>query len=128
MRTEAGFKEKVMKYSTIAAAAIAIALSAPALADTGGAGPEKPGGNVCLKTSMIDTTKVIDSRTLDFRMRDGTVWRNALVNQCPSLKFYGFVYSTNYPEICGNMQSIRVLRSHEVCMLGTFTRLPKKAG
>jgi hypothetical protein len=127
MTVEGIFQELVMKNAMTAAAAITIALVAPALADTGGAGPEKPGGNVCLKTSMIDTTKVIDSRTLDFRMRDGTVWRNALVNQCPSLKFYGFVYSTNYPEICGNMQSIRVLRSREVCMLGTFTKLPKKS-
>ena len=114
-----------MKNPLIAAAAITIALGAPALADTGGAGPEKPGGNVCLKTSMIDTTKVIDSRTLDFRMRDGTVWRNALVNACPSLNFNGFVYTTYYPEICGNLQSIRVLRSHEVCMLGPFTKMPK---
>jgi len=97
----------------------------PALADTGGAGPEKPGGNVCLKTSMIDTTKVVDSRTVDFRMRDGTVWRNALVSPCPTLLFNGFIYKTNYPEICGNAQSIRVLRSNSVCLLGTFTRMPK---
>jgi hypothetical protein len=127
MVTEARCQEMIMKNPLIAAA-IAIALGAPALADTGGAGPEKPGGNVCLKTSMIDTTKVIDSRTLDFRMRDGTVWRNALRGPCPSLKFDGFVYSTNYPEICGNLQSIRVLRSNAVCLLGTFTKMPNKAG
>ncbi|HEV2650573.1 MAG TPA: hypothetical protein VGU69_04885 [Rhizomicrobium sp.] len=117
-----------MKNTLIAAAAVAIALAAPALADTGGAGPEKPGGNVCLKTSMIDTTKVIDAKTLDFRMRNGTVWRNALRGSCPSLKFNGFVYSTNYPEICGNLQSIRVLKSQTICLLGPFTKMPKTAG
>ena len=117
-----------MKNSMMAATALVAALSVPALADTGGTGPETPGGNVCLKTSMIDTTKVIDAKTLDFRMRDGTVWRNTLRGSCPSLKFNGFVYSTNYPEICGNLQSIRVLKSQTVCVLGTFTKLLKTPG
>ena len=88
-----------MNKTLMAAATIALALTTPALADNGGTGPETPGGNVCLRTSLIDTTKYIDAKTLDFRMRDGTVWRNTLRGQCPSLKFNGFVYTTDYPEI-----------------------------
>ena len=62
--------------------------------------------------------------TLDFRMKNGTVYRNTLRTPCPGLKFNGFVYKTHTGDICENMQTIRVLRSHEVCMLGAFTKLP----
>jgi hypothetical protein len=79
---------------------------------------------VCLWTYMIDRTKVIDARTLDFRMRNGVVYRNALRTECQGLKFHGFVYVTHFDDICDNMQSIRVLESGEVCLLGAFTKLP----
>ncbi len=89
---------------------------------------EAPDPEVCLETTRIDSTHVLDAKTILFRMRDGTVWRNTLRNSCPTLKFNGFVYTVRLDEVCGNQQSIQVLRSHEVCMLGPFTKLPKKAG
>lgn len=79
---------------------------------------------VCLKTYLIDSTKVVDAKTLDFKMTDGTVYRNALRTSCSGLRFNGFVYVTHMDEICDNMQSIRVLETHEVCLLGAFTKLP----
>jgi len=82
---------------------------------------------ICLTTYLIDQTKAIDSKTLDFRMKNGTVYRNALRNQCIGLKFHGFVYVTHFDTICENMQTIRVLESGEVCMLGAFTKLPPSA-
>ncbi len=78
----------------------------------------------CLYTYQIDRTRVVDAKTIDFRMRDGTVYRNVLRNSCTSLPFYGFVYVTRVDQICDNLQSIRVLQSHEVCLLGAFTRMP----
>lgn len=78
----------------------------------------------CLYTYQIDRTRVVDAKTIDFRMRDGTVYRNVLRNSCISLPFNGFVYVTRVDQICDNLQSIRVLQSHEVCLLGTFTRMP----
>ena len=83
---------------------------------------------VCLKTYLIDRTKVVDDKTIDFRMRDGTVYRNQLLTSCPGLRFDGFSYVVHANEICENLQSIRVLRSHSVCLLGTFTKLASKAG
>ena len=79
---------------------------------------------VCLKTYLIDSTKVVDAKTLDFKMTDGRVYRNALRTSCSGLRFNGFVYVTHMDEICDNMQSIRVLETHEVCLLGAFTKLP----
>lgn len=77
---------------------------------------------VCLQNYQIRETSVKDARTILFHMQDGSVWRNTLRNECPGLKWYGFVYhleGTN--EICSNMQSIQILRTHEVCLLGEFT-------
>jgi hypothetical protein len=78
----------------------------------------------CLYSYKIDRTKVVDAKTIDFRMRDGTVYRNVLQHSCTSLPFYGFVYVVKADQICDNLQSIRVLQSHEVCLLGTFTKMP----
>ncbi len=78
----------------------------------------------CLYTYQIDRTKVVDAKTIDFRMRDGTVYRNVLQHSCTSLPFYGFVYVVRVDQICDNLQSIRVLTSNEVCLLGAFTKMP----
>ena len=93
--------------------ACAVALAAPASA-----------APVCLRTYMIQDTKIVDARTIDFHMRNGTVYRNALPSPCDGLRFDGFVYRVRADEICDNAQSIRVLRSGQVCLLGAFTKLP----
>ena len=78
----------------------------------------------CLYSYQIDRTKVVDAKTIDFRMRDGTVYRNVLQHSCTSLPFYGFVYVVRVDQICDNLQSIRVLTSNQVCLLGAFTKMP----
>ena len=52
----------------------------------------------CLYTYQIDRTKVVDSQTIDFRMRDGTVYRNVLQHKCTGLRFNGFVYRVQTDE------------------------------
>lgn len=82
---------------------------------------------ICLYTDRIENTSIPDARTIDFHMRDGTVWRNTLRNACPDLKWWGFVYVIHGPEeVCENLQAIRVLHTGETCLLGTFTKLPPK--
>jgi hypothetical protein len=84
---------------------------------------------VCLDTTRIQDTHVQDPRTIDFRMRDGTVWRNTLRNSCPDLMFHGFSYVIRggVNEICDNMQTIRVVQSGQVCVLGSFAKLTPNA-
>jgi hypothetical protein len=73
----------------------------------------------CLKYRFIDSTKVIDAKTVDFTMKDGRVYRNNLRVQCDSLKFTGFVSGSRSGEIC-DFQPIRMLQSQEFCSLGRF--------
>jgi hypothetical protein len=79
---------------------------------------------VCLWTYLIDHTKTVDPKTILFTMKNGDVWKNTLAQACNGLMFNGFEYVTHDGSICDNMQSIMVLRTHEVCLLGAFTRVP----
>jgi hypothetical protein len=85
------------------------------------AAPAAAAPQVCLKTELIDTTTVVNPKTVLFRMKDGKVWRSDLRSPCLGLKFNGFVYETHFDEVCGGSQAIRVLRSGEVCVLGPFS-------
>jgi hypothetical protein len=80
-----------------------------------------PAAPVCLDSTLIDHTHVIDPKTVLFYMRGGKIWRNTLQQSCPELLFHGFEYVTRDTYICSNRQSIRVLVTDEVCALGEFT-------
>lgn len=82
--------------------------------------------NVCLRSYRIDhTTYKREDNSLLFHMRNGTIWKNHLRSPCYGLAFHGFAYENYTDQICGNFQSIRVLHSGEVCMLGSFTPYAK---
>ncbi|HXC54612.1 MAG TPA: hypothetical protein VNU97_04910 [Rhizomicrobium sp.] len=100
------------KIATLAALlGIGLASVAPAMADA----------PVCLQNRLIDRTTVVNPKTILFRMKDGKVWRSSLATPCLSLKFNGFIYVAHTDDICGGSQSIRVLNTNEVCLLGRFT-------
>jgi hypothetical protein len=83
--------------------------------------------SVCLDTVRIKSTSVPDAHHIIFHMIDGTQWSNALKNACPGLRFNGFVYEPFADrQVCENLQTIRVLQDHSICMLGAFTKLPPK--
>jgi hypothetical protein len=79
---------------------------------------------VCLDTYRIQNTTIPNAHTIVFHMKDGSVWRNALRNACPDLKFWGFVYVDrgSLNQICGNQDAIKVINTGEICLLGSFTR------
>jgi hypothetical protein len=79
-------------------------------------------GSVCLNPFYISESHVVDAKTILFKMKDGTLWRNDLKSSCPGLLFHGFTYRVNYDELCDYGQSIRVLTTGEVCTLGGFTK------
>ncbi len=85
-------------------------------------------GSKCLRTILIDRTKAPDDRTLLFYMKNGAVYQSTLAANCPQLSIYGFSYVATPPdEICGNLQSIRVIRSGAVCLLGPLVQITPKA-
>ena len=104
------------------------AIAALAAMLAGGAAPafgeESVGKPVCLDIIRIHQTTVKDASTIDFHMRDGSVYRNTLRYACPDIRWFGFTYVINGPnEICDNTQPIRVLHTGETCMLGAFTQI-----
>jgi hypothetical protein len=97
----------------------------PALADP----------SVCINTRDIMSQKVENrGASILFKMRDGTQWRNTLKGACPDLVFEGYVWVVRNPDssVCENEQSMRLLKSGEICMLGKFTKmtptLPQRPG
>jgi hypothetical protein len=78
----------------------------------------------CVSTGEIDDTKVHDDRTIDFRMRDGTIYRNTLPVSCNPLGWEKrFAYRTINSRLCST-DTITVLQSGGVggptCGLGEF--------
>jgi hypothetical protein len=93
----------------IAALALIAATAAPAAA------------NMCVQSRDILSTNSKDGKLMTFRMRDGRVLVNHLQGVCSDLKFEGFVWVLHGTEdVCENQQSLRVLRSGQICLLGKF--------
>ena len=93
--------------------------------------PAQAAGNICISTRNIESsTPQQDGAAILFKMRDGTVWRNDLQGRCPDLKFNGFVWTIRNPgdTVCEREQTIRVLRSGEICTLGKFTQIAPPRG
>lgn len=110
-----------------------LAIVAPALFAVGGlqniAGAQTPDNNVCIRSYQIDHTKAPNDRTLIFYMKNGAAYQSTLASACPELSIYGFAYMPAPPDqICGNLQSIRVIRAGSVCMLGPLVPVTPKAG
>jgi hypothetical protein len=103
----------------IAALAVLLALTAPVT-------PALAEAPLCLLSRDVDRTTVVNPTTILFHMKDGKVYRSTMRSACIGLRFNGFVYVTHDEEICGGSQSIRVLRTDQVCLLGRFT--PEKIG
>ena len=107
-----------MKRNILCAIIAAMSLASPAWA-----------ANMCLRTQDIVSTTSKDGKTLVFKMRDGRTLVNHLQGICPDLKFNGFdwVVRGGAEEVCENMQSLRVLQSGEVCVLGKFDQPANKS-
>jgi len=87
---------------------------------------------ICIDTRQIESQKVEGrGASILFKMKDGGSWRNTLQAPCPDLDFEGFVWTIRNPDntVCESMESLRVLRSGQICMLGKFSRVdsPKRS-
>ncbi len=100
---------------------IMAAAGAAMLAGTAQAAP------ICLRTyDMIETQPQKDGVSIVFKMRDGSVWRNDLHGICSDLWFNtGFVWTVRNGDgtVCENENTLRVLKSAQICTLGKFTEL-----
>ena len=93
----------------LAAAAATMTLATPAQA-------------LCVsERDIVNTTPSNDGKLLTLKMRDGRVLVNHLQGVCSDLRFNGFVWVLHGEnDICENQQTIRVLQSGQICLLGRF--------
>ena len=100
-----------------AVGAVLIASSAAYAADVK---PAKRGA--CLQASRIQNTEIVDSSTILFHMVDGKTWKNVLTRPCTTMsRNDGFIYKPVDDRICSNLETIKIIQSGEMCLLGEFT-------
>ena len=91
--------------------------------------PAANAGVSCVELTRIREARVLDDRTIDFYLRDGTVLRNSLPSQCPGLgSERAFSYSTSLSRLCAT-DIITVIQSSgprtgASCGLGRFMLVP----
>ena len=79
----------------------------------------------CVAIRDIQSVKSDDGKILTFTMKNGQVLYNHLQGTCSQLKFNGFEWVIHGgQEVCENQQSLRVLQSGQVCVLGKFGAPP----
>ena len=86
----------------------------------------------CIMRSNIRSTDVIDDQTIDFKMRNGDIYRNNLPNTCGGLGFEeAFTYKTSTNRLC-SVDIIHVLSqtggrldTRGACGLGKFQKIEK---
>jgi hypothetical protein len=104
-----------------AATKLALALAATAaLATPASAAALNP--PICINALLVDKQTVVDTRTIQFHTKDHKVYQTTLKANCMSLRFNGYIFVTWMDEIC-NGQSIRVLRTNEICVMGQLQEL-----
>jgi len=109
----------VLGSGILAASAVALSAAVPVQAQIA------PSNNVCFSVTEILNTQATDRRTIIFKMKDGSVWRNTLISDCPDLVAHsagGFASVVHAEFICSNRHRI-VTQSGNVCRLGNFTRV-----
>ena len=86
-----------------------------------------PAQALCVsERDIVSTTPSNDGRLLTLKLRDGRVLVNHLQGRCNDLRFNGFVWVLRgNNDICENMQSLRVIQSGQVCLLGKFDTVGK---
>jgi hypothetical protein len=127
--------EVIMRKALVILSAIGIASSGLAVAYAREKSPEvravgEPKN--CVSTQQIRSTKIIDNRTIDFKMAGGKTYRNTLSHSCPGLnRDDAFSYRTSNSQLC-NVDIIRVLENYggrlqegAGCGLGKFQPVEK---
>ena len=104
-----------------AKASAVTAIMALALPFAGTARADAPQKNVCLWVNRIDHTQVMNDHQILFFETNGKIWQSNLPVPCRTMTSQdGFAWESGIPEICGNVEQIRVLRTGEHCLLGAF--------
>ena len=104
-----------------AGGSMAALLGLALVAAPGAARADAPQKNVCLWVNRIDHTQVLNNHQILFFETGGKIWQSNLPVPCHTLTSQdGFAWRSGIPQICGNVEQIRVLRTGETCLLGAL--------
>jgi hypothetical protein len=117
-----------------AACATGLVLALPVAAQSPAPAPPPAASETrqCLQLSALRSTNVVNSRAIDFTLRDGSVWRSNLRFACPQLGTErAFSYSTSIAQLCAQdiIQVIQPMAGNlngARCGLAAFERQPEK--
>lgn len=92
-----------------------------------GEAPAQPAVKSCIITTRVQTITYVDERTLNFVMRNGTIYRNHLRARCRIHNYQGFAYRMMTGHLCkGDM--IRAIGHRQACSLGEFEEFEPRRG
>jgi hypothetical protein len=93
-----------------------------------GAGAACADPQVCLQSFRITGTKILSKTQILFYTTGKETWLNTLPQPCSMDWTDGFVWQSDYPQYCDNLERIKIIRTGQVCMLGKFTPYVKATG
>lgn len=103
-----------LKTYAFTATLLALAAASPAFAEG-----EKVGDTqMCIESHRIQSTQVLDHKTILVRMTPGQGYKRIdIKNRCSTLdKSTGFAYDTSINKLC-KQDSLKVLDSGQICMI-----------
>lgn len=80
---------------------------------------------ICLQSNRIDHTEILSKTQILFYMNGKEVWLNTLPHPCSMDRTDGFVWKSSIPQYCDNLETIKIIRTGQTCMLGKFTPYEK---
>jgi hypothetical protein len=114
-----------MNWAAVLGLAATLAMSAAVRAEGENIGDRQQ----CIPTGWIDSTIVIDNRTILVEMRGKGYKRIDLANNCSGLKLHGgFSYSTSTNDLCTS-NTLRVVESGgagSICMVREITTIDEQ--
>jgi hypothetical protein len=87
----------------------------------------QPSETRCIRTTQISEIKrAKDGTFIDFRMSGGKTYRSTLRNKCPGIKSSGIGYQTRGTASLCKGETVRVLKTGGVCILGPFVEVSQR--
>jgi hypothetical protein len=93
-----------------------------------GAGAAYADPQVCIPSWKVTGTRILSRTQILFYTSGKEVWLNTLPHPCSIDNTDGFVWQSSYPQYCDNIETIKVIRTGQSCMLGKFTPYVKANG
>jgi hypothetical protein len=87
----------------------------------------EPSETRCIRTQQISEIKrAKDGTFIDFRMSGGKTYRSTLVRKCPGIISSGIGYQTRGTATLCKGETVRVLKTGAVCVLGPFVEVAQR--